>query len=610
MRSNMFDRARSCAPLALLVPAFHAPSVAARTQALASISSSDGRHVAELAPHASGAVAPGGVQACDLVVYDVATGGARTVRWRGACEHRGGDAGLFLSADGSAFVAVDDRFTTDRALVRVVRDGSVTPLDAQALHVSAPVAGDATWIALTPRACRLRDAGARHRIDLLGRDGILRSIDLANGAVEATSALEFAHGASATAKVEPAAQRDAATELSIPYVDAASVVDAFVLAGDGVPLWVEGRHPTPGFELVGFELAADASDPTRLTLTPLARPPSAIGAQVLSPFRASAKISGLRLGAYSIELRGREASTSRTRTGVHVLPRDVLVHWASRVNDRESTVALLSDGRVVLAPDARAKPRVELAPVDTWVAIETKVRALPREGEYADARSNAALVWPSGGELVIARRYAPNLERPLREIVDLLESLAKPSATRYAIDRAASRIEVRTSSAGLLSVFGHDHTIASRAVDGFVDLAERDFDHASLEVSLRADSLEVVDEASRKDKPEIESEMRAHVLDVARHPEIVFRSQRASSKPLGALTSDVALTGTLELAGVKREIHVDLRVGLDGGVLEARGAFDLRQSDFGIQPTSAAAGTVKVDDKVRIEFDIRARATH
>jgi polyisoprenoid-binding protein YceI len=610
MRPRALDRARSCM-WALLLGVAHAAllSVSPAQAPILSVMSSDGRHVAELTPRTASELAPDGSRTCDLTVYDVAASGARSARWRTACEHREGNAGQFLSTDGGAFVEVDDRFATDRPLVRVIREGSASTLDARSLRLPEPGAGDATWIALTPRACRLRDAGAQHRIDLLGRDGVLRSIDLVVGSVEVTAALEWARGAGAAAKIEPSARRDAAPELAIPYVDSATVLGPYALAGDAVPLEVVGGFPTPGFELVGFDIAVDAADPTRLTITPLAKAPSGIVAQVLSPLHATAKISALRIGRYSIDVRGREPTTTQALTDVEVLPRSVLVQWGSRDSGEWRTIALLSDGRVVLASDARSMPSVALAPVDVWGAIETKVRALPPEGASWDARSNAALVWPSGGELVVARRYAPNLERSVREIVDLLEAFAKPGPTRYAIDSSASRIEVRTSSAGLLSVFGHDHTIATRAVSGFVDLAERDFEHATVEVSIRADSLAVVDEGSRKDRPEIEAEMREHVLDVAHHPAIVFRSTRVSAKPLGPLTSDVSLAGKLELCGVKREIAVNLRVGLDGAELQARGAFDLRQSDFGIQPTSAAAGTVKVDDKVRIEFDIRARAS-
>jgi polyisoprenoid-binding protein YceI len=614
MRTSMIDRARSGMQLGLVCLAHLTLRSAPSAQtSLFSVSSSDGRRVAELVPRAKAEPAPDRPGPCDLTVYDVSADGARSVRWRSACECSGGAQGRFLSADGAAFVDVDDHFGTDRPLVRVIRDGAESALDAQSLRVSPPAAGGGTWIALTPRACRLRDSGTQPRIDLLGRDGILRSIDLASGAVEVAPALEWARDSGASARIEPSAKRDSAPELAVPYVDSATVIDPYALEGDAVALEIAGRFPTPGFELAGFDITADAADPTRLTITPLAKPPSGIAAQVLSPFRATANLSALRVGASSIEVRGRDPTTPRTRTGVLVLPRNVFVLWDSGASGERRTIALLSDGRIVVLSESRSIPRVELAPVDLCAAIETKVRALPPEGEYADARLNAALVWMSRGELAVARRHAPDLERPVREIVDLLEALAKPGPTRYVIDPAASKIEVRTSSAGLFSVFGHDHTIATHAVSGFVDLAERDFAHAVLEVSIRADSLAIVDNASRKDGPEIEAEMRAHVLDVARHPDIVFRSTRTSAKssrPLGPLTSDVALTGTLELCGVKREIPVNLRVGLDDGELEARGTFELRQTDFGIHPTSAAAGTVKVDDKLRIEFDIRARAPH
>jgi polyisoprenoid-binding protein YceI len=612
MRASMIDRARSGLQLGLVCLAHLTLQSALPAQtSLFAVSSSDGRHVAELVPRAKAELAPDRPGPCDLTVYDVSADGARSVRWRSACECSGGAQGRFLSADGAAFVDVDDRFDAGRLLVRVIRTGAESALDAQSLRVSVPTAGDGTWIALTPRACRLRDSGTQRRIDLLGRDGILRSIDLASGAVEVSPALEWARDAGASARIEPSAKRDAAPELAVPYVDSATAHDAFARADDAVSLELAGRFPTPGFELVGFDVATDATDPTHLTITPLAKPPSGIAAQVLTPFRATAKLSALRVGRHTIEVQSHDGAKPGVTAIIEVLPRNVLVQW--QVERRR--IALLADGRCAIAADARARPAVELAPIDAWRAIATQVRALPDAlaAPHAQGGTTAALVWESSGRLMCLPCDASHVESPAREIVDLLEALAKPDPTRYVIDPAASKIEVRTSSAGLFSVFGHDHTIATRAVSGFVDLAERDFAHAALEVSIRADSLAVVDEASRKDAPEIEAEMRAHVLDVARHPDIVFRSTSASSKsstPLGPLTSDVALTGTLELCGVKREIPVNLRVGLDDGELEARGTFDLRQTDFGIHPTSAAAGTVKVDDKVRIEFDIRARAPH
>src|SRR5262249_40510735 len=155
----------------------------------------------------------------------------------------------------------------------------------------------------------------------------LRSIDLASGAVEVIAALEWARGAGATAKIEPAPQRDAAAELAIPYVDTASVADPYALAGDAVSLEVAGRFPTPGFELAGFDIAADAAAPTRLPVSRRATPPPGTAAQVLSPFRATAKISALRIGTYTLEVRGRDASKPSAPVFVDVVPPNLLVQW-------------------------------------------------------------------------------------------------------------------------------------------------------------------------------------------------------------------------------------------------------------------------------------------
>ena len=51
---------------------------------------------------------------------------------------------------------------------------------------------------------------------------------------------------------------------------------------------------------------------------------------------------------------------------------------------------------------------------------------------------------------------------------------------------------------------------------------------------------------------------------------------------------------------------VSARVSVNGSSLRATGEFALRQSDFGIAPVSAAAGTIRVKDEVKCAFDILA----
>ena len=52
-------------------------------------------------------------------------------------------------------------------------------------------------------------------------------------------------------------------------------------------------------------------------------------------------------------------------------------------------------------------------------------------------------------------------------------------------------------------------------------------------------------------------------------------------------------------------IHLEVR----DAALTASGKFVLKQTDFGIEPTSAAGGLVKVENEVPITFRIAARAS-
>jgi hypothetical protein len=41
--------------------------------------------------------------------------------------------------------------------------------------------------------------------------------------------------------------------------------------------------------------------------------------------------------------------------------------------------------------------------------------------------------------------------------------------------------------------------------------------------------------------------------------------------------------------------------------MTARGGFVLRQTEFGMQPVTAAGGTVRVKDEVQVQFVLKAR---
>jgi polyisoprenoid-binding protein YceI len=97
------------------------------------------------------------------------------------------------------------------------------------------------------------------------------------------------------------------------------------------------------------------------------------------------------------------------------------------------------------------------------------------------------------------------------------------------------------------------------------------------------------------------------VLESAKFPAIEFRSRSVVVKSSKAGASAIEIEGELALHGRTRTMRVPAQVDFQGENLHATGKVKLKQTDFGISPTSAVAGTVKVADEVAISFEIYAK---
>ena len=191
-----------------------------------------------------------------------------------------------------------------------------------------------------------------------------------------------------------------------------------------------------------------------------------------------------------------------------------------------------------------------------------------------------------------------------------MSTVGTPPATRvrYLIDAQGSTFTVRAFATGMLSAFGHNPTIAIPDFEGEVQFASSGLEDASLRIVIQAGSLTVTDDISTKDREEIERRMRDEVLDTDGFGEISYECPRVSSvQKLGDSSFMVALNGELALHGVTRVQPVAARVTLSGDTLRAAGEFSVLQSDYEIRPVSAAGGTVKLKDELKLSFDIRGR---
>ena len=160
----------------------------------------------------------------------------------------------------------------------------------------------------------------------------------------------------------------------------------------------------------------------------------------------------------------------------------------------------------------------------------------------------------------------------------------------------------------MLSAFGHSPTIAIPDFEGEVKWDSGAVEDSSLRIVVQALSLTVTDDISKSDRSEIERRMHEEVLETDGFPEIIYECSRVSSvQKMGEGLFTAVLDGELTLHGVTLKQAISARVTLTGDTLRAAGEFSIRQSDYEIRPVSAAGGTVKLKDELKLSFDIAAR---
>ena len=188
-------------------------------------------------------------------------------------------------------------------------------------------------------------------------------------------------------------------------------------------------------------------------------------------------------------------------------------------------------------------------------------------------------------------------------------ALAAPRT--FSVDGKASKASAQVGKTGIGSFAGHDHTILAQDMLGEVVLDSEQLSRSSVDVLVNARSLKVSEEGEPEgDPPKVQQAMRGpKVLDVRRFGTVQFRSAEVTAtKQVAPASYDLTLIGDLSLHGVTKPVTVPLRLDLQGDALTATGKMVVKQSDYGIQPTAAAGGLVKVADEVTLSFRIVARA--
>ena len=120
----------------------------------------------------------------------------------------------------------------------------------------------------------------------------------------------------------------------------------------------------------------------------------------------------------------------------------------------------------------------------------------------------------------------------------------------------------------------------------------------AFEVAIAAKSL-----ASEKDG--LDKNMH-NALKAAEHPDITFKLLRFESRPAPA--SGMRAIGVLRVAGVDRQVAIDITTQRTDATLLVKGTLALLMTDFGIAPPKAMMGMLKTDPKVTITFEVAVAA--
>ena len=181
------------------------------------------------------------------------------------------------------------------------------------------------------------------------------------------------------------------------------------------------------------------------------------------------------------------------------------------------------------------------------------------------------------------------------------------AGTSYRVVPEKSSVRIEVGKGGAFGfVAGHTHEVEG-PIQGRVTADAQNLSTAEIQLTIRAADLRVSGKGEPPDDvPKVQERMLGpDVLDVARFPEITFRSTSVAGGERRDAAADLRVTGELTLHGRTKPITAPVRVRIDGGALTASGTLTVKQSDFGIKPVSVG-GVVNVKDALTIHFSVTA----
>jgi hypothetical protein len=193
---------------------------------------------------------------------------------------------------------------------------------------------------------------------------------------------------------------------------------------------------------------------------------------------------------------------------------------------------------------------------------------------------------------------------------------AQDAVERYVVDAESSDVHWLVYKAGAFARFGHNHTVSVGDLRGSVAVNSADRSKSQLDLQFSVTNLVV-------DNPQLRSTLGDDFSSVPSADDIEgTRSNMLSDRVLdGEKYPRIRITGAgpmtvggeqrlavkVEMLGRTIDLEVPTEVTIDGGVLRAKGEFDLNHADLGMKPFSVMGGALQVGEKLSFTYDVTAR---
>ena len=188
---------------------------------------------------------------------------------------------------------------------------------------------------------------------------------------------------------------------------------------------------------------------------------------------------------------------------------------------------------------------------------------------------------------------------------------ARQGEAVYRVDSQQSRVFMRTGRDGPMKSAGHDHVIASVAVEGLV-LVSDDAGKSRADLRLPLQQL-VVDDPAFREKfglepglPESAIEGTTNNMQDKVLESNLFPWATASVRLLSMHETQAELDVTVNVHGTSLDYTVPAELDIGPDALTVSGSMTVQHGDFGLTPFSAAGGLLRVAEDIEIVFEIVA----